>query len=69
MTDGKREFKLWLEWRLHRRFKTYARKHGHSMSWYLIGYIRGLTEGKRGEGHVSARRKKKSPASVSQKQG
>ena len=55
MANGKKEFKLWLDVRLHRRFKDYAVTNGHSMSWYLVGYIRGLVDGTRGKGH---RRKK-----------
>ncbi len=52
MANGKQEFKLWLDYRLHKRFKAYAIDHGHSMSWYLVGYVRGLVDGKRGRGHT-----------------
>jgi hypothetical protein len=55
MANGKKEFKLWLPVELHSSFKSYAEKNGHSMSWYLTGYIRGLVLGNRGKGHRKKR--------------
>jgi len=59
VANGKKDFKLWLPVELHQAFKEYAESNGHSMTWYLKGYISGLVNGERGRGHRKKRVVKK----------